>query len=123
MGRLALTLPRTSFCSLLNTQPMVTQTHKQMHTYTTRIRGTGWSTAYCKHELHRPGYIFSRGNKISEAPLRQENTPVTQMPQLPALNLNESGDLVASTKSPSVLLNAADSMLKLGMDMRHVTCI
>ena len=70
-------LSHTSLLSLLNTQPTDTQicrhicmrTHTHTHTHTLRIRGTGWSTAYCRHELHHPGYIFSRGNKLSEAPL------------------------------------------------------
>lgn len=99
------------------------QTHTHTHTPTMRIRG--WSAAYCRRELQRPAYIFSRENKISETPLQQENTPDTQtlLLLLCALNANESGDLGTSDKSPSVLVYAARRLLKLGWCMFHMTRI
>lgn len=48
-----------------NIQPQ-THAHEHTRTNTPRIRGAGWSTAYCRQEPHRPGYIFRSGNKISE---------------------------------------------------------
>lgn len=119
-------LSHTHFlCFLLNTQPKDTNTHDGRHTHSPlmRIRGNGWSTAYCRHELRRPGYIFSKENKISEAPLQQENTPDTQTLLLCALNANESGDLGTSDKSPSVLVYAARRLVKLGWCMFHMTRI
>lgn len=61
-------LPHTSL-PLPTDKQTHTHTYQDLFTHMMRMRNKEWSTAHCTLRLHRPGYIFTSENIISEAEL------------------------------------------------------